>query len=123
MQRIFPSIIAEEVPPNPDSGFDYPWSLLLHAGQPRDYSAFIEANVDVNKHPLAAPELLLDRYMEYSLDQGLWNTKRNTGWCEVTGSIVEVNDGGRIALMISKKFERRWAGGFSFGGVKLIPLQ
>ena len=122
LERVFPSVVAGDPSPNPDSGFDYPWSLLLHAGRPRDYSEFMEANIDVNKHPFAAPELLLEGFRAYSLDQGLWNTYRNTGWCEVNGGIVEVNDAGRIALVISKEFERRWCGGFSFGGVKLSPL-
>lgn len=69
-------------------------------GRPRDYSEFMEANIDVDKHPFAAPELLLEGFKAYNLDQGLWNTYRNTGWCEVNGGIVDVNDAGRIALVI-----------------------
>lgn len=67
----------------------------------------MEADIDVNEYPLAAPELSVENVSEYSLDPGLWNAKRTTGWCEVSRSIVEVNDGGRIALMISERFQRR----------------
>lgn len=122
LQRIFPSVVTGKTLPNPDSGFGYPCSLLLHAGRPRNYSEFMEVNIDVDRHPFAAPELLLEDFKQQSLDPGLWNTWRNTGWCEISGSIVEVNDAGRIALVISKKFERRWVGGFSFGGVRLRPI-
>lgn len=122
LQRLFPSVGGGMAPPNPNEGFFYPWSLLLHAGQPKTYSEFMEASIDVTKHSLAAPELLQKNFVECILDQGLWNTKRNTGWCEITGGIVEVNDSREIALMISQKFERRWYGGFSFGGVKLVRL-
>ena len=96
--------------------------MTLYAGQPKDYSTFVEADTDVTVYPVVAPELLKESFTENCMDAGLWNTKRNTGWCEIHGSIIEVDDGGRIALLISKYFERFWYGGFSFGGVRLIPL-
>lgn len=122
LQRIFPSSITGQPPPEQDSSFFYPWNLLLSAGRPRDFNAFLETDIDVDRNPLAAPVLLSEGFTEQRLDPGLWNTKRNTGWCEIPGNIVDVDDSGRIAFIITKKFERKWFGGFSFGGVRLIPI-
>jgi len=36
---------------------------------------------------------------------------------------VDVDIDGHMAFVISKKFERQWYGGFSFGGVRLEPIQ
>jgi hypothetical protein len=122
LQRIFPPFVDGEKAPNPDSSFVYPWGMTVYAGQPKDYSSFVEADTDVTVYPLVAPELFKENFTENCMDAGLWNTKRNTGWCEIHGSVIEINDGGRISLLISKYFERFWFGGFSFGGVRLIPL-
>lgn len=56
------------------------------------------------------------------MDPGTWNTLRNTGWCELPGPIFEVTSDGEVAFVISKPWERKWVGGFSFGGVRLEPL-
>ncbi|EWC47641.1 hypothetical protein DRE_03261 [Drechslerella stenobrocha 248] len=122
LERVFPTAIPGEFPPEVDSAFCFPWSLLLIAGQPRNFGSYLLETIDVDKHPLAAPVLLREGFKEQPLDPGLWNTKRNTGWCIIHGDIVDVDDSKQIALMITKHFERQWVGGFSFGGVKLVPV-
>jgi len=64
----------------------------------------------------------MEGFREYCMDPGTWNTLRNTGWCELPGPIFEVTSDGEVAFVISKPWERKWVGGFSFGGVRLEPL-
>lgn len=98
-----------------------PWNLRCSVGQAREPRNFLVQNVDVDRHKHIPPALMREGYAETVIDSGLWNTLRNTGWCEVQGPNVEVGADGEAFFLISKDFERRWLGGFSFGGIKLEP--
>jgi hypothetical protein len=105
-----------------DSGWCYPWGLRCSAGQARNPNSFLHEEVDVDKDPCIPGQLLCQGYQEQVISSRLWNNLRNTGWCEVKGPRVTVGNTGDLFLLISRDFERKWIGGVSFGGVKLIPI-
>ena len=86
--------------------------------------------MDVHQHPKVAPELLQPGFEEFTLDPGLWNTSKNKGWCEIGGEIVDVDTDEELDFVIAKwEVARRDTGpyvktfgGFSFAGVRLLPL-
>ncbi|KAI3540539.1 hypothetical protein CSPX01_08201 [Colletotrichum filicis] len=120
-ERYFPADLIEMGKPMPDSPWFYPWNLRCSAGRARSPNNFLGQFVDADITPRFPPQLLEDSYKEQVIGPGLWNTFRNTGWCEVPGPEVEVGSDGEAFLMVSKDFERKWIGGFSFGGVRLDP--
>ncbi|XP_014550282.1 hypothetical protein COCVIDRAFT_115882 [Bipolaris victoriae FI3] len=111
-------------PPNHDCLFYFPFGLKLSVGRAQNQGhRFMHDVVDADKNPLLAPRLLEPGFQEWNLSPGLWNTYKNTGWCEIGGLYVDVDVDGHMAFVISKEFERQWYGGFSFGGVRLEPIQ
>jgi len=123
-ERRFPPQTQNSPPPEHDCLFYFPFGLKLSGGRAQNQGPrFMHDVVDADENPLLAPKLLEPGFQEYNLSSGDWNTYKNTGWCEIGGDFVDVDIDGHMAFVISKKFERQWYGGFSFGGVRLEPIQ
>ncbi|KAK4101659.1 hypothetical protein N658DRAFT_496083 [Parathielavia hyrcaniae] len=122
MERVFPPANSQTAPP-PQGTLFFPWDLTLSVGKAqRPGGSFMHQDVDVDRHPVAATELLEPGYREFRLEGGVWNAFKNSGWCEFGGTIIDVDLSGHVAFVISRRFERWWFGGFSFVGVRLDPI-
>ena len=74
--------------------------------------------------PDVTPHLLKHGFCQRKVESGLWNTLKDTGWAEVASlDPVEVDEDGTLGFVVSMVFERRWFGGFAFGGVRLMPVE
>lgn len=121
-ERYFLSTVESEGPPKLDSGFLYPWNFRFSAGRAQNFSEFYKIDIEVWANPLHAPLLLMPGYEEIVVDMGYWNTLKNIGWCELPGKTVEVVNDGTVAFVVGRKWTQVWTSGFSFGGVKLVPV-
>ncbi|KAK4194319.1 acyl transferase/acyl hydrolase/lysophospholipase [Triangularia verruculosa] len=123
VERVFPPANPDAVAPRQDQLFAFPWDMTFSVGKAqRPGASFQCEGVDVREHPIAAKQLLHPGYQEFRLEGGVWNTHKNSGWCEFGDSIIDVDLDGHLAFVIARRFELKWLGGFSFGGVRLVPL-
>ena len=122
-QRKFPSIIPGQDASVVEPGHFPPFNVLYSVGRAKEPMKFMHKSIDVNTFPDSVPVLLRDGYKQQMVDSGLWNTLKDTGWCEIGNDLVDVELDGHLAMIISMKFQRSWFGGFSFGGVRLEPIR
>ena len=122
-ERFFPSTKAGEGLPKLDSGFFFPWELRCSVGRPQNYATFMHLGINPRHHPLAAPVLLMPGYEDKDFEAGYWRTMKNNGWYEVKGQNFKVGEDGEIAFVVNNKFIPHAIGGFSFGGLRLEPIE
>lgn len=99
-----------------------PINMLYSVGRARD-EAFMQMPVNVGKYPDVVPLLLKDGFKRQIVDFAKWNTMKDTGWHQFGDDVVDVGLDGKLEFIVSMRFERRWFGGFSFGGVRLDPIR
>lgn len=101
-----------------------PHNLVFSVGKPFDPSTFISRFVDVNITPDVANVLLQPDAVRVRVGQERYEENKGKGWLEIEGDIdVNVGLDGALGFIISKKFkEGVWVDGWSFGGVRLVPV-
>lgn len=128
VERIFPCKNPHDVLRRPDKPFWFPWGMRFSVGKAQHPGArFSYYNDNSDERPIAASELLQPGFEESVLSGGLWHTMKNCGWCEIGGGVVDVDEDGHLAFVVSlsevveengRKLMKTF-GGFSFAGVRL----
>ncbi|KZF21426.1 FabD/lysophospholipase-like protein [Xylona heveae TC161] len=100
-----------------------PFDLIFSAGKPYDFKSFLHRYVDVRITPDIVPVLLHPDAVRVRVGHRRCAERKGKGWFEVEGDIeVEVGLDGVLGIIINKRFEEGvFVGGWSFGGVRLIP--
>lgn len=105
---------------------DPPINLIFSIGKLYDPKTFIHRYVDPVISADIVPVLLHPDAIRVRIDEDMWTQHQGKGWFEIQ-SDVELNVGleGGVGIVISKTLEkeRRWIGGWSFGGVRLVPAR
>lgn len=105
---------------------DPPINLIFSAGRPYDPKTFSHRYVDPVISPDIVPVLLHPDAIRVRIDEDMWTRHKGKGWFEIQGDI-ELDFGleGEVGIVISRIFEKeeRNIGGWSFGGVRLVPTR
>lgn len=107
-------------PVNPD----HPINLIFSIGKPYDPKTFTHRYIDPVISPDIVPVLLHPDAIRVRIDENMWAEHQGKGWFEIQGDVeLDVGLEGGVGIVISKilEKERRWIGGWSFGGVRLVP--
>lgn len=115
---------GEEISRHVDS--DPPINLIFSAGRPYDSKTFTHRYVDPVISADAVPVLLQPDAIRVRIDEGLWSQQQGKGWFEIRGEVeLEIGLEGEVGIVVSKILEKksRWIGGWSFGGVRLVPVR
>lgn len=105
---------------------DPPINLIFSAGRPYDPKTFTRRYVDPVISPDVVPVLLHPDAIRVRIDEDILTQRQGKGWFEIQGDVeLDVGLEGEVGIVISKIFEkeRRWIGGWSFGGVRLVPAR
>jgi|SRR5690242_6628033 len=100
-----------------------PEDLIFSAGNPRNASQFRHRKLDVKIVPDVVPILLDGRMVRGRLGKADYETNFGKGWVEIPlQENVHVGSGGQLGLTINAIFKKGVSiGGWSFGGVRLVP--
>lgn len=101
-----------------------PIDLIFSIGKPYDPKTFTYRYVDPVISADIVPVLLHPDAIRVRVDEDIWAQHQDKGWFELQGDVeLDVGLEGEIGIVISKIFEKegRWIGGWSFGGVRLVP--
>lgn len=111
---------------NAHADVEPPINLVFSAGRPYDPKTFTHRYVDPAISADIVPVILHPDAIRVRIDEDMWNRRQGEGWFEIEGD-AEMNVGlhGDVGIVISKVFEKekRWTGGWSFGGVRLVPVR
>lgn len=103
---------------------DPPINLVFSAGRPYDSKTFTHRYVDPAISADAVPVLLHPDAIRVRIDEDMWSRRQGKGWFEIRDDVgLDVGLEGEIGIIVNKIFEekKRWIGGWSFGGVRLVP--
>lgn len=102
-----------------------PINLIFSAGRPYD-STFAHRYVDPVISADIVPVLLHPDAIRVRVDEDMFAQNQGKGWFEIHGDVeLDVGLEGSVGIIISKivKKEKHWIGGWSFGGVRLVPAR
>lgn len=105
---------------------DPPINLIFSAGRPYDSKTFTRRYVDPVISADIVPVLLHPDAVRVRIDEEMLTQHQGKGWFEIQGDVeLDVGLEGEVGIVISKIFEKetRWIGGWSFGGVRLVPTR
>lgn len=103
---------------------DPPINLIFSIGKPYDSKTFTHRYVDPVISPDVVPVLLHPDAIRVRVGEDMWAQYQGKGWFEICGDVeLDVGLEGEIGIIVSKIIgkERHWIGGWSFGGVRLVP--
>ncbi|KAI9751503.1 MAG: hypothetical protein M4579_006039 [Chaenotheca gracillima] len=101
-----------------------PSSLIFSAGKPYHSDTFLRRHVDVHITPDIVPALLHPHAVRVRVGPHRYHEKKGKGWFEVEGDVeLEVGLDGTLGIVVNKRFKQgQFIGGWSFGGVRLVPV-
>ncbi|KAJ4298132.1 hypothetical protein N0V90_006031 [Kalmusia sp. IMI 367209] len=101
-----------------------PDNVVLSAGRPRNPSTFMRRQIDVKITPDVGTILLAEDAVRFRLGEETYQTYMGLGWVEVElKEEVSVGVEGNLGLVINNKYTPGMKiGGWSFGGVRLVPV-
>jgi predicted acylesterase/phospholipase RssA len=102
-----------------------PVNLIFSAGRPYDAKTFVHRYVDPVISADIGSVILHPDAVRVRIDEDMWGSREGKGWFEIRGDVeIRVGLEGEVGVVINKVFEkeRQWVGGWSFGGVKLVPV-
>ncbi|KAI5851386.1 patatin-like phospholipase-domain-containing protein [Morchella snyderi] len=102
-----------------------PVNLIFSAGKPYDAQTFVHRYVDPVISADIGSVILHPDAVRVRIDEDMWSSREGKGWFEIKGDVeIRVGLEGEVGIIINKVFEkeRQWIGGWSFGGVKLVPV-
>lgn len=103
-----------------------PINLIFSAGRPYDSKTFTHRYVDPVISADIVPVLLHPDAIRVRVDEDMLAQHQGKGWFEIRGDIeLDVGLEGDVGIVISKISEKKkhWIGGWSFGGVRLVPAR
>ena len=115
--------IEQNARPNRTAKVLPPVDLTFNVGKPYDPTTFMKRRVDVHITSDIVPVLLQPDAVRLRVGQRQYKQNLGKGWVEL-GSDLPVNVGrsGTLGFVISKVWrEGEFIGGWSFGGVRLVP--
>jgi len=107
-----------------DTEHTAPVDLVFSVGRPYNHQAFTKRFVDVRITPDVVPVLLEPDAVRVRVGEERYSEKKGRGWFEIEADdLVEVGLDGALGLIINKRFvEGEYVGGWSFGGVRIVPV-
>lgn len=105
---------------------DPPINLVFSAGRPYDSKTFTHRYVDPVISADIVPVLLHPDAARVRVDEDMLARHQGRGWFEIHGDVkLDVGLEGDVGIVISKIVEngKRWIGGWSLGGVRLVPAR
>ena len=100
-----------------------PVDLTFNVGEPYDITTFMKRHVDVHITSDITPVLLKPDAVRLRVGQRQYRKNLGKGWVELGSDLpVDVSRSGTLGFVISKIWrEGEFIGGWSFGGVRLVP--